>query len=173
MLNANSEFGDLLGRHAMRRAGAAFRESFIASRFAAHRKADAVRLLRPRKQATPDFAIMLNQVEAWYETTEADRPGRKRMDEYASDDQQAGVEHIPDDHWVEPDTYADVINVLTTRKGQKSYDKCDGLIIWSNAFPIAQQDQLNERWWQEAARPAQTAFPEVWCHFQDQFSRIF
>ena len=165
--------GNALGRYALMQAGVLFREAFVASRFAAHRHAETVRLLPPRLEPTPDFAILVNGAERWYETTEADRPGRQRGQEYKRPDSLDRLEWISEDQWVEPETYLEVIRQRTASKAAKAYDKCDGLIIWSNAFPISQEELLDHAWWKSAAEPAQTAFPEVWCHFKSRFKRVY
>ena len=126
-------------------------------------------MLPPREASTPDFAILLQGEERWYETTEADRPGRKRGAETFSET----IQHIQDDEWVEPEAYLNIIRERTASKARKSYEKCEGLIIWSNAFPIAREHEIDEAWWKLAAEPARAAFPEIWNHFKDRFSRIF
>ena len=172
LLAGAESLGAKLGHMAMRRPGTAYREAFVASRFAKHRGSELVRLLPPRKRPTPDFALKLAGEELWYETTEVDRPGRKRGLEYADESSGNLVEQIPDEHWVEPDAYQAVIHERCVQKASKRYDKCDGLIIWSNAFPIGNEDQLNTEWWIHAIRAAQGSFPEVWRHFRGEFSRI-
>jgi hypothetical protein len=162
-----------LGRQALLRPGTEYREAFVAARFAKHRSSERVRLLRAGSRPTPDFSVLLDEAEHWFETTEADRPGRKRDLEYSEENHFDGFENIPDEHWVEPDAYLAVIQERCAQKAAKGYDKCDGLIIWSNAFPISNWDHLDENWWKLAAAPAQGAFPEVWRHFQSKFSRIY
>jgi hypothetical protein len=173
MKAATNSLADTLGTAALMQAGYLYREAFVASRFAAHRSAEAVRLLPPRQGPTPDFAILLEGVESWYETTEADRPGRTRGSEYKRAQPQQRVEQIPDDHWVEPEVYLAVVRQRAAAKAAKAYDNCDGLIIWSNAFPIAQEERLDLDWWRQATEPARTAFPEVWYHFKNRFNRIY
>lgn len=157
-----------LGWGALKRAGTAFREAFVACRFAEHRSADAVRLLKAAQTPTPDFAIRLANEERWYETTEADRPGRTRGNEPPLQ----SIQMIPDSDWVEPEDYLGVIQARAKRKARRAYSRCNGLIIWSNAFPIAKEHQLDRRWWETAVEPAAEAFEEVWVHFKSEFRQI-
>lgn len=71
-----------LGRQALLRGGTAYREAYIAGKFANHVNSDLVKLLVPRTQPTPDFALRIGADELWFESTEADRPSRKRNLEY-------------------------------------------------------------------------------------------
>lgn len=173
MLTILDSLGGDLGRLALLRPGTEYREAFVAARFAKYRSSERVRLLRPSSIPTPDFAIVLDGFEYWFETTEADRPGRKRDLEYAKEDHSDAFESVPDELWVEPDTYLTIIQERCTKKAAKSYEKCDGLIIWSNAFPISDQESLDGDWWKLATSPALGAFPEIWRHIQSKFSRIY
>jgi hypothetical protein len=162
----------VLGPLSMKGPGQDFREAFVASRFAEFRGGKAVKLLRPRPRIpTPDFAILMETgEELWFETTEIDRPDRRRGDEEALD---PGENNVPDEHWVVSDQYAQTVAERVSKKAQKNYDKCDGLIIWSNAFPIDDDEKMTIQWWQEASRPAATIFPETWVHFQGSFNQLF
>jgi hypothetical protein len=173
MIIMADSLGDNLGRHALLRPGTEYREAFVAARFAKFRRGDLVRLLRPDTCPTPDFAIRLDGSELWFETTEADRQGRKRDLEYAEENYSQSIERIPDEEWVEPNAYLRVIQERCTKKAAKGYERCDGLIIWSNAFPIANLDAMDLAWWQRALRPASIAFSEVWYHARNRFMRAF
>lgn len=175
LLNAET-VRSTLGILAIHRQGQDFREAYVASRFAQMRQADAVRLLQPLSdQPTPDFAVKISSCELWFETTEADRPGRKRGDE---DHRPICVPRpIPDKHWVLPDDYQIQVSERALSKASKRYDRCDGLIVWSNAWPIDNQQTLTPQWRQDACRPAKHAFSEVWVgknvDLKDVFMRIF
>lgn len=167
-----------LGAMSMRGPGKDFREAYVAARFATFRHADLVRLIPPREREripTPDFAVRIGATELWFETTEADRPRRKRGNEDHSPIDKP--QRIPDSHWVEPESYQRLVQQRTRSKAAKKYDKCDGLIIWSNAFPRANEDHLTLDWWRIACLPARNAFPEVWVHTScetvDVFQRLF
>lgn len=164
-------------RHlALRNAGRDFREAYVAARFAGHRQASHVRLLPPRQTIpTPDFAIKVGGAELLFETTESDRPGRKR----GAEEFDAGdiLRAIPDHHWVCPAEYLDLVRQRVQSKAGKAYDKCNGLLVWSNAFPIADEEPLTIDWWRDACLPARDAFAEVWVgrnrELEDAFLRVF
>ena len=159
-----------LGSDSLKRRGKDFREAFVASRFASVRGASRVRLLEPlNNQPTPDFAISLGISELWFETTEIDRPGRRRGDEPPLE----GCEHVLEEEWVTPEAYRDEVTQRVRSKAAKNYLKCDGLVIWSNAFPIERQDELTETWWADAATPAKGAFSEVWVHFRQSWTQLY
>lgn len=160
-----------LGHQAMLRPGREYREAFIAARFALHRNAELVRLIVPKAEPTPDFAIQLAGQELWFETTEVDRPGRRRGEEYKDGVPQT-TQLVPGNEWVTPEEYLAVIGTAVLAKARKAYEKCDGLIIWSNAFPISDWDSLTDDWWAVAARPAISAFDEVWRHHRGEFRQI-
>lgn len=66
-----------------------------------------------------------------------------------------------------------MVEQRVTAKAEKHYHKCDGLIIFSNAFPIEREEALNADWWSNAAGAARSKFAEVWVHKSGKFSRIF
>jgi len=160
----------VLGPLALKGPGKDFREAYVAAKFATARGADLVRLLEPNgHQPTPDFAISLFGSELWFETTEIDRPNRRRGDEVRT----SLVESIPDDEWISPNAYAVVTHQRVDAKTKKNYSKCDGLVIWSNGFPIENESTLTLEWWQSAARPASDIFSETWVHHGSRFERLF
>lgn len=165
-----------LGPMALRRSGKRFREAYAASRFARFRGADEIRLLAERGQeVTPDFEMRIGGVAHRFEITEADRPGRRR----GAEDHSPITRLVPvqDDEWVEPDKYQTVVSCRAHAKAAKRYDSCQGLVIWSNAWPIADEEKLTLDWWRCACEPARGAFREVWVgmdvELQDVFQRIF
>jgi hypothetical protein len=162
--------GERLGRQALLQQGQLFREAFVANRFAAERAAECVRLLRPRTAPTPDFSIRLEGRECWYETTETDRPRRRRGLEYKAE--EPALRTVADDAWTDPDAYFGVVRGAATKKAAKVYSKCDGLIIWSNAFPIANEESIDAAWWLRATEPAHAAFLEVWIHHDGAFKQL-
>ena len=162
--------GNALGRLALKGPGQEFREAFVASRFAVHRCATSVRLLQTRHgQQTPDFAMILNRNELWFETTEIDRPRRRRGDEPLLEQAQ----YYADDEWSSPEELYETAVYRVEAKVRKSYDKCDGLLIWFNAFPVERSHQINLEWWQNTASSAQARFAEVWVHFDGKFAKLF
>ncbi len=153
----------------MRGPGKDFREAFVAAKFAKVREADAVKLLQTRHGTpTPDFAIRMGTNELWFETTEADRLGRKR----GAEDQAPGVREFLESEWVTASDYHSVVCQRVQTKTQKSYDKCDGLIVWSNAFPLADPDELTADWWCSAVTSAEGVFGEVWVHHSGAFTQL-
>ena len=150
------------------RQGRDYREAFVACRFAKMRGAIKVRLLAPNGLSpTPDFAVIIDENELWYETTETDRPGRKRGDEDHTPTDK--VVMIPDDDWTDPQEYFTLVQQRVQRKAAKTYAKCDGLIIWSNAFPVKTDFKLTPDWWRGAAQSAIGEFTEVWVHQKSEF----
>jgi hypothetical protein len=167
MLLRNKLHGIELGKRALERIGRDFRESFVAAHFAKHREADAVRLLRPHNTATPDFAIRLGDSEHWYEITEADRPGRRRGQENLPT-----VPQLVEDHeWTTSDAYFEIVLARAEKKACKTYARCDGLIIYDNAWPITDREAMTRAWWLKATAPARAVFPEVW-RASDRFERL-
>ena len=142
-----SDMREALGTRALLRDGTSFREAYIAGKFAAHLNFDTVKLLRPRTQPTPDFAIRRGEREFWFESTEADRPSRKRNLEYQAIDFSGSPRLLRDDEWISQADYADEIDRLCGQKSVKHYDKCDGLVINSNAFGIIDEHLIDEDWW--------------------------
>lgn len=160
-----------LGAMALKRPGKNFREAYVASQFASWRSASAVRLIEPTaNQPTPDFAIMLGSQEYWFETTEADRRGRKRGNEVL--DPASIVEPIPKEHWVGPRDYHALVRERVRSKMRKSYVKCDGLVVWSNAFPIIDEEELTFDWWRSTVVDARTKFAEIWVHHGEKFIQL-
>ena len=160
----------LLGLDALKRRGKDFREAFAASRFALHRRATSVRLIKPRDGSqTPDFAMLLNKQELWFETTEIDRPGRRRGDEPF----QSGFVAYADGEWTSPDELGPVVTERVAAKVSKTYDKCDGLLIWFNAFPVDRARELTTEWWNTSAEPARDHFAETWVHQSSRFTQLF
>lgn len=151
----------------LKRKGRHFRESFIAAHFAQHRQADAVRLIKEENTPTPDFALRFGKTELWYEITEADRPSRRRGEEIIPSEPQPVKPH----EWTEPDDYFLVVRALASKKAQKAYARCDGLIIYDNAWPITRPQIMDAVWWKAATEPAQATFSEVW-RASEGFERI-
>lgn len=146
-------------------------EAYVASRFAHFSNIDSVKLLRPLNALpTPDFALRMGSDELWIETTEADRLGRQRGAEHITPFEDS--ETVPESEWVEPAVYHALVNRLVEKKARKAYTKCDGLIVWSNAFPIADEEFLTYDWWQSAVEPARRKFDAVWVHFHGEFIRV-
>lgn len=161
-----------LGNQALLREGAVFREAYIAGKFADHVNADFVRLLRPQERPTPDFALQIDEAELWFESTEADRPSRKRNLEYSQPEGVQSVRSLTEDEWVDQSAYSEEIDRLCRQKASKRYDKCDGLIINSNAFGIIDEHLIDEAWWRRSTRAAHSRFGEVWRFHQSAFSQI-
>ncbi|MFC0590727.1 hypothetical protein ACFFF7_15055 [Novosphingobium aquiterrae] len=158
-----------LGALALKGPGQEFREAFAASRFALHCGATAVRLLETRQgQQTPDFALISMGKELWFETTEIDRPGRRRGDEPLVE----GAQSFADHEWSNPEELFEAAVHRITSKVKKTYDKCDGLLIWFNAFPVERAHQINQQWWESAASTARTHFTEVWVHQAGKFTKL-
>ena len=163
---------DSLGKQALFREGTSFREAYIAGKFGIHLGADFVRLLRPGSQPTPDFALQFEESELWFESTEADRPSRKRNLEYLESTTLEGTRLLRDDEWVDQSIYAREIDRLCRQKSAKNYGKCDGLIINSNAFGIIGEELMDEEWWRKSASTALVNFDQVWRFHRSTFERI-
>ena len=161
---------DSLGALALKSPGREFREAFVASRFAQHRDAAFVRLLPTRQgKQTPDFAILVGGDELWFETTEIDRPNRRRGDEPLVDSAQFYAE----DEWSTPEELCPTATSRIGSKVSKNYDKCDGLVIWFNAFPVERSHTMNRDWWEKVSSSAKSRFAEVWVHQHGGFTRLF
>ena len=167
-----SNLREVLGRRALLRDGACFREAYIAGKFADHINFESVKLLRPRSQPTPDFAVRTGEREYWFESTEADRPSRTRNLEYQQCNFSETTRSLRDDEWVCLSDYANEIDRLCRQKSLKIYDKCDGLIINSNAFGITDEHLINDDWWKQCTRSAQEKFEQVWRFHRSEFVRI-
>lgn len=68
--------------------------------------------------------------------------------------------------------YSEEIDRLCRQKSSKNYDKCDGLIINSNAFGILDEQLMDEDWWLLSTRAAHTRFEQVWRFHRSAFARI-
>ena len=160
---------DWLGESWKRRVGRDFREAFIAARFANFVGAEAVKLLAPNgNRPTPDFAIKLQSSEFWYETTEIDRRDRRR----GSESPLKGPLQVPPSEWV---TTADLLEVLRERsaaKARKDYVKCDGLVIYDNAWPLSDPENQTPDWWRSGTTEARARFSEVWSFDGTTFALI-
>lgn len=162
-----------LGDRAMWKEGQAFRDAFVASRFAILRAAEKVRLLSPRYgQATPDFAILVDNAEQWFEVTEADRAGRKRQNEYQGGFRDVPVRLLAEEEWTNANAYKCVVQSLVTKKASKAYDRCRGLIVWSNAFGIIDDEKITQKWWSQACESGWRSFEEIWVHHRDVFHKV-
>lgn len=160
---------DQLGEDWKRRAGKDFREAFIAARFAEFVGAEAVRLLPPvGNQPTPDFAINLQSAEFWYETTEIDRPGRQR----GAEPPLVAPIQVGSHEWVGSADYLSVLKERSAKKAQKEYANCTGLIIYDNAWPLQNPENLTPEWWRNGTVEARARFTEVWSFDGQAFKLI-
>jgi hypothetical protein len=162
MASSVSVWSDELGNRALRGGvGQDYRDAFVAARFSIGR-AERVRMLRTNVERTPDFAIFASGVESWFEITEADRPMRKRNLEYP-----VGVEPtqelVPyqDHEWTDPDDYLPLIKERVAKKVAQDYARCDGLILVSNAFPVARPHEMTSAWWRDGTSAARSRFSQV------------
>ena len=161
-----------LGKQALFKKGIEYREAYIAGKFANHVSSDSVKLLRTRPVPTPDFAVRHCGIEFWFESTEADRPSRKRNLEYSFASSPESIRFLKDDEWVSQSEYSAEIDRLCRQKSEKIYDKCDGLILNSNAFGIIDEHLMDEAWWRLATQAALSRFDEVWAFHRSNFLRI-
>jgi len=153
--------------------GQKYRDGYVASRFAQRREADRVRLLEPRLgQATPDFSLLFGKTEQRFEITEADRPGRRRTEEYRVEFLPTEARLLGEDEWTTASNYKAVIEAIVCKKSAKRYDQCHGLIVWSNAFGIADEEAITPAWWSEACASGWGSFREIWVHHRDAFQQI-
>ena len=140
-----------LGIRAMSGAGQNYRDGYVAARFAQYRAADRVRLIEPRfGQATPDFSLLFGEIEQRFEITEADRLGRRRTEEYQSELLLTETRLLGEEEWTTAFDYRTVVKAIVRNKSVKCYDDCHGLIVWSNAFGIADDEAITPSWWSEA-----------------------
>lgn len=150
-----------------------YRDCYVASRFAQFRAADRMRLLEPRVgQATPDFALLFGKTEQRFEITEADRPGRRRTEEYRTELFPTEMRLLEEDEWTTAFDYKAVIEAAVRKKSAKRYDKCHGLIVWSNAFGITDDEAITALWWSEACALGWKNFREIWVHHRNLFEQI-
>ena len=169
LLALTKEHKIALGEEWKSRRGREFREAYIAARFAVERAADAVRLLAPEQGcSTPDFAIKTGSRELLYESTEIDRPGRRRGDEQPI----TTVTRVSEGDYVTAELYAAILRDRSGKKAAKDYDRCDGLIIYDNAFPVEDRELLTLHWWADNTQAARARFAEVWCFHSDVFRQI-
>lgn len=132
------------------------------------RGADAVRLLAPKQGcSTPDFAIKVGPRELLYESTEIDRPGRRRGDEQ----QITTVTQVPESDYVSAEVYAAVLRNPSGKKAVKDYNRCDGVIIYDNA-DVEDRDLSTPHWWAENTQAARARFAVVWCFHSEVFRQI-
>jgi hypothetical protein len=170
MMLAADELRHALGSSAMRRVGRDFREAFIAARLAEHRGARSVRLLTARPdEPTPDFAIHSGENELWFESTEIDRPNRRR----GTEEVVKGFTAFAEEEWTSPEALWTVTRERVLKKVGKQYAKCEGLVVWNNAFPIERASQLTNDWWESACAPARNRFSETWVYTSGAFLRLF
>lgn len=149
----------VLGNDAMQRRGRAFREAFIATRFARTAEQSAVRLLREtNEEVTPDFEVQKDGQVRRYETTEADIPGRRRQLEYR-DPTPPGVEPMI---FTSLDVMVPHMRSLAAKKATKPYRNCTGLVIHLNPPMFSFNPSFRTEKMREATEPASIAFKEVW-----------
>lgn len=153
------QLSTLLGNDAMQRRGRAFREAYVAARFAARTNHRLVRLLQETNDGTtPDFAVRTGQIVKRYETTEADVPGRKRQLEY----------RVPRPPKVEPMLFTSLdamvvqMRQVAANKASKTYADCSGLVIHLNPPMFSFNPKFRKDQMREATEPAAQAFGEVW-----------
>jgi hypothetical protein len=169
----NDANGIALGNRAMSSGGQEYRDGHVASRFAQYREADRVRLLEPRfGQSTPDFALLFGETEQRFEITEADRPGRRCTEEYRDDFFVTGTRLLEEHEWTTAIDYKAVIETIVRRKSAKLYDYCHGLIVWSNAFGISDDEVMTPIWWSEACASGWVSFQEIWVHHRNEFAQV-
>ncbi len=162
-------FRDEHGQKCLKRLGRDFREAYVAAKFARHRAAARVRLLKERgDKPTPDFSLCIAGEERWYETVEIDRSNRRRGDEEPIET----VQLIPPEEWVTSGEYFVEAAKRIQAKARKSYDKCEGLIVWSNAFAISDSENVTPEWWRQAAQPAIDSFSESWVFHRSQWYQV-
>jgi len=162
-----------LGNRAMSGAGQTYRDAHVAARFSQHRNADFVRLLKTRSsQATPDFALLLAGSEQRFEITEADRPERRRTLEYRDETFPNEARLLTEDEWTSASEYKAVVRAIVLKKSAKIYDSCHGLIVWSNAFGITDDEAITSQWWSDACASGRKSFKEIWVHHRDRFEQI-
>jgi hypothetical protein len=153
------KLGQALGNDAMQRRGRAFREAFVAARFALRTEQEEVSLLREvNDETTPDFAVRSNGLIARYETTEADIPGRKRQLEYR-DPRPPGVEPMV---FTSLDVMVERMREITGKKAAKTYSDCRGLIVHLNPPMFSFNPMFRTENMRIATEPAAQAFEEVW-----------
>jgi hypothetical protein len=107
-----------------------------------------------------------------FEVTEADRPGRKRNEEYKTESEDQQTRPLREDEWTTSEEYQRVIQKLCYVKTGKPYAPTTNLVVWSNAFGICDDHLMNGRWWQEACHIATQTFKAVFVHHQDDIFRV-
>lgn len=137
-----------------------WREAFVGSQFANYMGAEWVRLIAPPLER-PDFEMLLNGAIHQYEVTEADRPNRRRHDEY----REAAVsgETWCYDHVDGPEEVVAILARATEKKVAKAadYNSHTSLIIYLNVW-CAMPDTERYTCFREGTRAAQGVFSEVW-----------
>jgi hypothetical protein len=104
------------------------RDAHIASRIATTLPAEAVRLCPDQ---WPDFELKIDGVRRLFEVTEADVPGRRRGDEYLSDDHL--IEDDPDEDWRNRfEAIPVALDKVISKKLAKKYSGNASLIVYVN-----------------------------------------
>lgn len=159
-------FASVAGDHVVDSSRTQFwRDAWIASVFALHRKAHLVQMLEPIKTKSgtvpPDFQIKIDDVWLRYESVEAMPKGRMRSAEFREDRQLGAKER--DDHISDCDELSDILLEAISKKAKKSatYDECKGLVVLLNTCVLMDSED-RRRAFVEGTSSAGKAFDEVW-----------
>lgn len=157
------ELNSVIGDNPFTNSARAFRESFVASRFAEYIGASHIKLLKEADAPMPDFAIKLHDEILNYEITELDDPKRQRGREY-----QTG--QFSQKSTIDRSQFIEQIRYLSDNKARKKYSEVHGLIIWTNIFS---DDSVSAIDAQQASSLASSAFSQVWLRDGEAFTQLW
>ena len=113
----------------------------------------------------PDFDLKLDGVVVGFELVEADRPGRRRGDEYkeAARSEAASLPEIPEEFDPDEEQKAaiPVIRRVVELKAAKKYAPPPHLVVYVN-FWLFDKPPLTPAQFGQLLQPWREAFPEVW-----------
>lgn len=142
-----------------------YRDAWAACAFAEARGARSVRLLWPAER--PDFEIESELGLQQFETVEADKPGRKRGDEYKAilprlDAEEQVVEDVPDEDWMTPEQASEMLGRAAQSKADDRYAAdCNLLILLNHEDFVGDHDVIISCMAQSTS-VACDRFAEVW-----------
>ena len=141
------------------------REAYAAGLFATILSGTQAVALRLRRDRFPDFDLRTGERIQAFELVEADRPGRKRGDEYKEAARReakglpSSVEHFDPD--AEEQAAPEAIRLAIARKARKHYAPAPPLLVYVN-FWLFHAPSLTQEQFAELVAPWRGQFPEIW-----------
>ena len=141
------------------------REAYAAGLFATILSETQAVALRLRRDRFPDFDLRIGEHIQAFELVEADKPGRRRGDEYKEAAQREAeglppsVEHFDPD--AEEQAAPEAIREAIAKKAQKSYAPAPPLLVYVN-FWLFHAPSLTPEQFAALVAPWREQFPEIW-----------